>query len=153
MDKLKGKTSKEPSTRDVICSLEKKRDGLLEQFLSNYFDDFDRVDDTFDGDGASIGSSDVNIANGSLYSNIERRLFPHKQALNEEELKRLLDADFLERLTQQQQQQRNNEHHNQNQVNQLINCQPKINQLENSENFGNNSCNKTEDKTKRLNSE
>ena len=150
---MKGKTSKEPSTRDVICSLEKKRDGLLEQFLSNYFDDFDRVDDTFDGDGASIGSSDINIANDSLYSNIERRLFPHKQALNEEELKRLLDADFLERLTQQQQQQRNNEHHNQNQVNQLINCQPKINQLENSENFGNNSSNKTEDKTKRLNSE
>jgi hypothetical protein len=70
----------------VITSLEKKRDGLLQQFLmSNH-----RNDD--------IDTSGEDLTSNSVYAYMERRLFPEKQPLNAEELQRLLEADILAKI-------------------------------------------------------
>lgn len=72
-------------------SLQKSRDGFFEQFL---------LSTTYTGLDDDI-AQDTEIVNNSLYSFVERRVFPEKQALSAEELQRLLEADLLAKMTQQ----------------------------------------------------
>lgn len=85
MDKLKGK-SKEMSTKDVINSLTIKKDAIVEQLLHS-------------SDCTELEFDSNNLNNSSLYHYVERRLFPQTQAITEEELHRLLEADVLQKTT------------------------------------------------------
>jgi hypothetical protein len=89
LDKLKGKT-KDVSAKDVINSLSAKRDALFQQFLQS------NVGHEYDFD---VETHDSNISNNSsVYSLVERRLFPQSQAITAEELQRLLEADILDKI-------------------------------------------------------
>ncbi len=86
---MKGKT-KDVSAKDVISSLSAKRDALFQQFLQS------NVGHEYDFD---VETHDSNVSNNSsVYSLVERRLFPQSQAITAEELQRLLEADILDKV-------------------------------------------------------
>ena len=95
LDKLKGKT-KDISGKQVIESLSIKRDAILHQLLdpSN--------DCHIDSSQIDSQTNNTNLLNNSnIYQYVERRLFPQMQALTEEELQRLLEADVLQKINKQ----------------------------------------------------
>lgn len=86
LEKLKGKT-KEMSSKDVMSGLSAKKEAILQQLIdSSHCRDID------------IESQTTVVNNSIVYQYLERRLFPQMQAMTEEELQRLLEADVLQRI-------------------------------------------------------
>ncbi|CAG2171451.1 unnamed protein product [Oppiella nova] len=91
--KLKGQTSAEMSSKEMMSSLSAKRDAILEQLLHSTSDCRMSGDDDSSGGGGGVGGNQ-----SSIVQYVERRLFPQMQALTDEELQRLLQCDVLEKV-------------------------------------------------------
>lgn len=79
------------SSKDMVTAFEKKKDDLMYKFINS-------VHDLNQYDTDSIEKN--NAENSQIYSLIERKIFPEKHAISNEELQKLIEADLLNKIFQ-----------------------------------------------------
>ncbi|CAG2108462.1 unnamed protein product [Medioppia subpectinata] len=96
--KLKGKPT-EMSSKEMMSALSVKKDAIVEQLLHSTDcqtrDIEDQMHDSGGGGGLTMNS------NSTLVQYVERRLFPQMQAIDDQELHRLIHCDLLDKVVNQ----------------------------------------------------
>lgn len=89
LKKLKGSTKKEPLAKDILIGLDKLRECQMHSVVN-------------DKDSPYISNSEYDSDNIEPVSllNLQRKLAPEKQAINNEEIKPLIDNDVLSQIHQ-----------------------------------------------------
>jgi len=83
--------NKELSNREIVKALSTKRDAIFQQELDTSGCNLEEQTET----NSAVHSLSSIITNSLLFNALEKKIAPHSQALDPQELQKLIDADLL----------------------------------------------------------